>query len=273
MNCCFIHFLGEGVSVRTQPAHSIGGLQRKWRCGSQGSGQTLPTQPARWVALVASIRYFGTTWRRSSNGPQQTAIMYMPRKSGQRVYPSKEEAEYSSSGVCHRGVSKLVWAVRKGPATLQVPRMPSFLSVGRREHWLDMDPCAMREWAIAPLAVTLGLTEALRAGRPGLPVRKLATDVMIENNSLPAKAAYVGRGSFHHRLSTTKWRSPWTPGHNCEAGEWPARYIYRPYQDFPTLGCIALTATQLAEVPRASGAAPLPYYKASKRCQKAWPCP
>ena len=37
---------------------------------------------------------------------------------------------------------------------LQVPRMPTFLSVGRREHWLDMDPRAMREWAMAPLAVT-----------------------------------------------------------------------------------------------------------------------
>ena len=113
--------------------------------------------------------------------------------------------------------------LHKGLAKLQVPRMPAFLSVGRQEHWLDMDPRAMSEWA--PLAVTLGLTEALRAGRPGLPVRKLATDVMLENNSLPAKAVYVGRGSSHHRLSTTKWRSPWTPGHNCEAGEWPARYI------------------------------------------------
>ena len=231
--------------MRTQPAHSIGGLQRKWRCGSQGSGQTLPTQPARWVALVASIRYFGTTWRRSSNGPQQTAIMYMTRKSGRHTHVMASECTHPrrrrSTAVLAFAiaVSASWWAVRKGPATLQVPRMPSFLSVGRREHWLDMDPCAMREWAMAPLAVTLGLTEALRAGRPGLPVRKLATDVMIENNSLPAKAAYVGRGSFHHRLSTTKWRSPWTPGHNCEAGEWPARYIYRPYQDFPTLGCVA----------------------------------
>ena len=78
---------------------------------------------------------------------------------------------------------------------------------------------------MAPLAVTLGLTEALRAERPGLPVRKFVKDVMVENNSLAPKTLYVGRGSFHHRLSTTKWRSPWTPGHNCEAGEWPARYI------------------------------------------------
>ena len=78
---------------------------------------------------------------------------------------------------------------------------------------------------MAPLAVTLGLTAELRASRPGLPVQRLTTDVMIENNALPAKATYVGRGSFHHRLSTTKWKSPWTPGHNCEAGDWPARYI------------------------------------------------
>ena len=144
---------------------------------------------------------------------------------GRRVYPSKEEAEYTAVLASAIAVSASWWAVRKGLAKLQVPRMPAFLYVGRRKHWLDMDPRAMREWAMAPLAVTLGLTESLRAERPGLPVRKLATDVMIENNSLPAKTVYVGRGSFHHRLSTTKSKSPWTPGHNCEAGQWPARYI------------------------------------------------
>ena len=140
-------------------------------------------------------------------------------------YPSKEEAEYTAVLAFAIAVSASWWSVRTGLAILHVPRMPTFLSVGRREHWLDMDPRAMREWAMAPLAVTLGLTESLRAERPGLPVRKLVKDVMIENNSLPRKTIYVGRGSFHHRLSTTKWKSPWTPGHNCEAGEWPARYI------------------------------------------------
>ena len=144
---------------------------------------------------------------------------------GQRFYPSKEEAEYTAVLAFAIAVAASWWAVRTGLAVLHVPRMPTFLSVGRREHWLDMDPRAMREWAMAPLAVTLGLTESLRAERPGLPVRKLAKDVMIENNRLPRKTIYVGRGSFHHRLSTTKWKSPWTPGHNCEAGEWPARYI------------------------------------------------
>ena len=144
---------------------------------------------------------------------------------GQRFYPSKEEAEYTAVLAFAIAVSASWWAVRTGLAILHVPRMPTFLSVGRREHWLNMDPRAMREWAMAPLAVTLGLTESLRAERPGLPVRKLVKDVMIENNRLPRKTIYVGRGSFHHRLSTTKWKSPWTPGHNCEAGEWPARYI------------------------------------------------
>ena len=144
---------------------------------------------------------------------------------GKRVYPSKEEAEYTAVLAFAIAVSASWWAVRKGLATLQVPRMPAFIAVGRRKHWLDMDPRAMREWAMAPLAVTLGLTAELRASRPGLPVRRLTTDVMIENNALPAKATYVGQGSFHHRLSTTKWKSPWTPGHICEAGEWPARYI------------------------------------------------
>ena len=93
-----------------------------------------------------------------------------------RVYPSKEEAEYTAVLAFAIAVSASWWAVRKGLATLQVPRMPAFLPVGRREHWLDMDPHAMREWALAPLAVTLGLTEALRAGRPGLPVMQKACD-------------------------------------------------------------------------------------------------
>jgi hypothetical protein len=136
---------------------------------------------------------------------------------GRRVYPSKEEAEYTAVLTFAIAVSASWWAVRKGLAKLQVPRMPTFLSVGRREHWLDMDPRAMREWAMAPLAVTLGLTESLRAERRGVTSPKACNGRHDRE-----QAIYVGRGSFHHRLSTAKWKSPWTP---CEAGEWPARYI------------------------------------------------
>ena len=88
-----------------------------------------------------------------------------------------------------------------------------------------MDPRALREWAMAPMAATLGLTAALQGNRPGLPVRCLVTDVMHDKDRLPRKTVYVGRGNFHHRLSTTKWRSPWTPGHNCDTSEWLAKYI------------------------------------------------
>ena len=61
------------------------------------------------------------------------------------MYPSKEEAEYTAVLAFAIAVSASWWAVRKGLATLQVPRMPAFIAVGRREHWLDMDPRAMRE--------------------------------------------------------------------------------------------------------------------------------
>ena len=101
--------------------------------------------------------------------------------------------------ICHRCCRR--WATRKGLARLAVPRMPAFMAVGRREHWLDLDPRALREWASAPMAATLGLTAALQETRPGpgLPVRCLAADVMTAKDSLPHKTIYVGRGSFHHR--------------------------------------------------------------------------
>ena len=77
------------------------------------------------------------------------------------------------------------------------------------------------------LATVLGLTHELASGRLGLPVRRLVADVMLTKDTLQSKAIYVGRGSFHHRLTTTKWKSPWTPGHNsnCETGDWLRKTI------------------------------------------------
>eukprot|EP00435_Cladocopium_sp_Y103_P069918 s1385_g34.t1 len=45
--------------------------------------------------------------------------------------------------------------------------MPPFCATGRREHWLDLDPRALREWAMAPMAAMLGLTDSLAETRPG----------------------------------------------------------------------------------------------------------
>ena len=106
---------------------------------------------------------------------------------------------HSCAGVCHRSVSQLVGG-QKGPG-----------------HFASAEDAGVHRSG-APRALARhgpsGYEGMLRASRPGLPVRRLTTDVMIENNALPAKATYVGRGSFHHRLSTTKWKSPWAPGHN-----------------------------------------------------------
>ena len=115
---------------------------------------------------------------------------------------------------------------RTGKAALAVPRMPTLISVGKRGPRLQIDPRALREWAMAPLAVVLGLAGgALQAERPGLPVRAFVPDVLASRDSLPEHCVYVGRGSFHHRLQGTKWKSPWTPGHNCATDDWLALYI------------------------------------------------
>lgn len=56
-----------------------------------------------------------------------------------------------------------------------------------------MDPKAMREWAMAPITLMLGLTSELQASRPGLPVRKPVTDVMISGQG-------AGRGDLRRVL-------------------------------------------------------------------------
>eukprot|EP00435_Cladocopium_sp_Y103_P031497 s1905_g8.t1 len=143
---------------------------------------------------------------------------------GQHVYPSKEEAEYTAVLAYAIAVSASWWAARMSLAKLHVPRMPPFHTVGRREHWLDIDPRALREWAMVPLAVSLGLTAALQ-GRPGLPVRATVEAKQVAPDQLASGCVYVGRGSFHHRLQTTKWKAPWTPGHNCDTSEWLSLYV------------------------------------------------
>eukprot|EP00435_Cladocopium_sp_Y103_P060929 s497_g22.t1 len=144
---------------------------------------------------------------------------------GRRIYPSKEEAEYTATLAYAIAVSASWWAVCKGLAVLHVFRVPPFCPTGRREHWLDLDPRAFREWAMAPMAAMLGLTAPLAENRPGLPERSSLEAAMQSKDTLKSGYLYVGRGHFQHRLTTTKWASPWTPGHNCEASEWLARYI------------------------------------------------
>lgn len=144
---------------------------------------------------------------------------------GKRVYPSHEEAEYTAPLCYAIAVAASWWACRTGKATLHVPRMPCIQCVGRREHWLNIDPRCMREWAMAPLAISLGLRPAHPAEARRIPARAVVSDVIAEDGTLPARHLYVGMGSHAHRLTTTKWKSPVVPGHDCAEDEWLIHYV------------------------------------------------
>eukprot|EP00435_Cladocopium_sp_Y103_P009381 s366_g2.t1 len=143
---------------------------------------------------------------------------------GVRVYPFKEEAGYSACLAFSIAVAASWWAVRTGRAALAVPRMPPTEAVGRRAHWLDFDPRSMRQWALAPLAISLGLLPLDAAEAARVPRRSRVTAV-LRDGVLPPEAIYVGQGHYSHRIPKTKWASPFTPGHNVSLDEWLPKYV------------------------------------------------
>ena len=98
-----------------------------------------------------------------------------------RFYPNKEEAEYTAP-LC------FALAVRTGRAVLRVSRMLTVECVGRREDWLQLDPRAMREWAMAPVALSLDLR--LRGSQAqGLPVRRRLRQFWAKGSSCRTRAS------------------------------------------------------------------------------------
>ena len=128
----------EAASGRTQPAHFIGGHLLRWRCRSLCNGRTPHTPHARWVVHVASIKRSDIIWRRSSNGPRPIVTMCMTHRSGPPTPAVASECTHPrrrwNTQPCWCLPSQCQPAVRKGLATLQVPGMPAFIAVGRREH-------------------------------------------------------------------------------------------------------------------------------------------
>ena len=140
-------------------------------------------------------------------------------RDGERLYPSKEEAEYTAELCFAIAVSVSWWATRLGLAKLHVPRSPAPQCYGHRTHWLTIDPRALREWAMTPVALTLGLRplHPLEAAR--VPLRVHIHDV-LPPDSLPDDCIYVGQGHQSHRIPTTKWKCPVQPGVNVTPDEW-----------------------------------------------------
>ena len=126
---------------------------------------------------------------------------------GQRHYPSAEESESTrqSSALLlrqrHLG-GQCVWAMPS-----YVPRSPSPSCTGHRDHWLDLDPRALREWAMTPLAISLGLRPVDTAEAARVPTR-VGVEEVLQQGALPPGHVYVGMGNHAHRLPTTLMEIP-----------------------------------------------------------------
>ena len=167
---------------------------------------------AAWPPLQCHHIHSETEWEPQQHGKE-------------RWYPSAEEAEYTAPLAFAIAVSVSWWAARVGKAKLAVPRMPLPGCVGRREAWLSFDPRLLREWAMTPLALSLGLGApcASEAGR--IPPRMTVEAVKQADGTLPHNAVYVGQGHHTHRIPKTKWAPPMVAGHDCPFDEFLPRYL------------------------------------------------
>ena len=78
---------------------------------------------------------------------------------------------------------------------------------------------------MAPLAISLGPTPPDPHEAARVPWRARVGEVLLKDKQLPAHHIYVGRGHHSHRLRTTIWKSPVTPGHDCPHEEWISLYV------------------------------------------------
>ena len=143
---------------------------------------------------------------------------------GVTICPSAHKAEYSASLVFAIAISVSWWAARTGYAVMAIPRLPPDECVGRQVHWLDFDPRSMRQWAIARLAVSLGLPPPHPAEAARVPTRRRVEDSLV-NGQLPENCIYVGQSHHSHRRRRTKWASPFTPRHDVSLDEWLPCYL------------------------------------------------
>ena len=145
-------------------------------------------------------------------------------RNGVRVYPSARGSRiYSAAVICDSGRSVVVgMSYGEGDSPSLGPQQWNALDAGSIGWiWTGAWTCAM-----APLAITLGLEPPDPAERKRVPRRVRVTDVLSSEGALAKDTIYVGRGHHSHRLPTTKWKSPWTPGHDCSHhDEWLILYV------------------------------------------------
>ena len=133
-------------------------------------------------------------------------------KDGGTWYPTKEEAEYTACLVFHVVRAATAWVCRVGRAKLKVPRAPPIQCVGDRKAWLQLDSRAMREWAMVPMAIAIGLDVKATmdpAAMPTLPKREIMS---LSKLGAPTWGIYVGVGHHTHGQPPSKWATPFTEG-------------------------------------------------------------
>ena len=132
---------------------------------------------------------------------------------GTMFYPSHEEAEYTANLTFHIVVAASVWVCRVGRAVIKIPRAPTVTTVGDKISWLQLDSRASREWAMIPMALSLGLdigSFVSQKAFESLPTRKVMLPTMKE--PMGTADLYVGQGTHQHRQPTGKWASPFLEG-------------------------------------------------------------
>ena len=134
---------------------------------------------------------------------------------GATVFPTQDEAEYTASLVFTIVVCASHWATQRGFAVPKLHRLPPMETAGDRAQWLQFSASALREDAMLPTAVFVGLT-GQSIGSPQTPTRVLISDVAIvergQPTQLPADVVYVGHGHFSHRLASGRWATPFKIG-------------------------------------------------------------
>ena len=155
-----------GASIRENPARSLHWalpLPQEQRMWQSGRWRDKTYVCAGWILSQVATAAPQPGRDRRLGPPMACHHSHDPKewepveRTTGRFYPSKEEAEYTAPLCFAVAVAASWWAARTGRAVLRVPRTPAVECVGCREDWLLLDPRAMREWAMAPVALSLKL--------------------------------------------------------------------------------------------------------------------
>ena len=194
-----------GGSVRENPLRSKNPLRSLYWELTQEK-QMMAT--GLWQDTVYSMLLYGgqvqgsapaPTWMRLHGGPISSTITLMQPTSGSLIF--------RMGSVCspprRRRRTPPRWLLASQSPLPGGPLAWGWRSWAFREHWLQIDPRALREWAMATTAIALGLRPTHPEERARTPQRTRVVDVILKNKTLPPGVVYVARGHRSHRLPVT----------------------------------------------------------------------